>query len=81
MNRYTELKGLKDPMVVLALLVDKSLEVVFRATFPDEKKARLGLDKKIQIVVRHPECPGKTFAVLGNDVWDALEAAYQKAGE
>ena len=66
----------RDPMEDLASLVDSSLEVVFRATYPDTESAELKRDKRVQVLVRHLNDPAKTYAVLGTDVRDALKRAY-----
>lgn len=60
-------------MEALEDLVDNSLEVIFRRTFPDSESAKLGRGEKIQVLVRHPHDSSKTYAVLGKDVRDALK--------
>ena len=61
-----------DALEILAYLVDSSLEVTIRMTYPDMEKARLGIGKKVQVLVRHLSIPSKTYAVLGNDIQEAL---------
>lgn len=68
----------RDPMEILAYLVDSSLEVTIRMTYPDMEKARLGIGKKIQVLVRHLSIPTKTYAVLGNDIQEALRNTCKK---
>ena len=67
-----------DVMEILAYLVDTSLEVVIRVTYPDREKARLGIGKKVQVLVRHLKDSSKTYAVLGNDVQEALRNIYEE---
>jgi len=66
----------RDLMMLLASLVNDSLEVTFRVTYPDAESAELGRDRKVQVVVRYPKDPTKTYAVLGTGVRDALKRAY-----
>ena len=65
-----------DALKILEHLVNTSLEVTIRVTYPDMERAKLGIGKKIQVLVRHLSDPSKTYAVLDNDIQEALRNAF-----